>query len=155
MVDGLVPMDSFSKGRNERKAKGEKEVLLRSRLDCMICGCKVHSLCTPCFSELESDVVCAVSLPLSGLPTHCAVLGPGLAWSRVVLPQPGAEAFVCCFGCLSSQAGVKPVDDLPHYAAVGEVPLRTRNLAWRSRKQWIMALGVGNPNAEARRMLDR
>lgn len=37
---------------------------------------------------------CAVSLPLSGLPTDCAVLARGLAWSRVVLPQPGAEAFI-------------------------------------------------------------
>lgn len=52
-------------------------------------------------------VPCPYRSLLAGLlPTRCAVLGPGLAWSGIVLPQPGAEAFAV-------GAAKKPVDDLP------------------------------------------
>lgn len=99
---------------------------------------------------------CAVSLPLSGLPTHCAVLARGLAWSRVVLPQPGAEAFICRSVWLSQQPSRREARGRPltlRCSRQGDFVL----VIWpgAAEKQWIMALGVGNPNAEARRMLDR
>lgn len=76
-----------------------------------------------------------------------------LSWARV---WPGQElSYLSLARRLSawlsgqpSQA-LKPVDDPTTTLH------RTRNLAWRSKSRWIMALGVGNPNPEARRMLNR
>lgn len=83
-------------------------------------------------------------LVCAALPCLPVFPPPGLARQQlsVVLPQPGAEAFChrahhfsAAWLLRSPSQALKPVGrptDL--YAAVGEVPLRTRNLAWRSNR---------------------